>query len=117
MRESHPDKDQQCDDNGGNRGQHHVADMIEKRGVRDGRGQHGRVRQRGDLIAEVGTADDRSSYPPGREALRLSDSHQGDTDCGDGGPRATGHYRYHGADHAAGGQEKVGVDDLHPIID
>lgn len=116
MGQSHDGEQDDGNEQRGDGGDHHVADVGEEWSIRNRRCQDRRVRQGRDLVAEVGSRDDGSGYPAFVEALCLTDAHQGDADGGDGRPRAARHHRHEGADEAGRGQEEVGMDNLHPII-
>ena len=114
--QAHDGEDNQGDNQGRHGGNHHVADVGEEGCLRHRCRQHGGVRQGRDLVAEVGARDDGACCPALFEALRLADAHQGDADGGDGGPRAARHDGHQDADDARGGEEEVGMDNLHAVV-
>ena len=99
------------------RGIEHVADVGEDVDT-DGRGgEHRGIGQERDLVAEIGSGDDRSGNPPFGESHGASDSHQRHADGGDGGPRTAGHERHDGADRARCNKEKRRMQDLQSVVD
>ena len=106
----------QGDGHARHRGVEHVADMYEEVGSGDAGGEDGGVAHRRELVAEVGSRDDGSCGVRGRDAEGFADSHQGDADGGDGGPRGSGHHRDNRRDDAGAGQEEGRRHQLHTII-
>ena len=117
VRQAQDREDDEGDGHGRDRRDHHVADVREQRDLIDGRGHHGRVRQRGDLVAEVGAGDDGAGDHAVGETLGPADAQEGDADGGDGGPRAARHHGDDGADDAGRQEEHLGTDDLNPVVD
>ena len=91
----------------GNGGVHHVADVHEEVGARDAGGQHRRVGEWRQLIAEVGTRDDGTRNPAIVEAMRLADAHQRHAHRGNRGPRRANHQTDDGTKQTATDQEPL----------
>ena len=117
MRQAQDGEDDEGDHHRRDRCEEHVADVREERDLIDGSGHDRRVRQRGDLVAEVGTGDDGAGDHAVGKAFGPADAEKGDADGGDGGPRAARHHRNHGADDAGRQQEHLGTDDLDAVVD
>ena len=117
MQQTDDREDNEGDDYGRYRREHHISDMREQRDSVDGGGHDGRVGQRGNLIAEVGTGNDGAGNQSVRKTFGPTDAQQGDSDGGDGRPRTARHDGNHGADDAGRQEEHLGADDLDPIVD
>ena len=117
MQQTDDREDDERDDNGRYRREHHISDMREQRDSVDGGGHDGRVRQRGDLVAEVGARDDGAGGPARRETVRRADADEGDADGGHGGPRTARDERHQGADQTCHEKEQRRRDDLHAVVD
>ena len=117
MRQAQDREDDEGDHDGRHRREEHVPDVREKGNLVDGRSHHRRVRQRGNLVAEVSAGDDGAGDHPVGEALGPADAQEGDADGGNRSPRAAGHHRNHGADDAGGQEEHLGADDLDAVVD
>ena len=94
----------------------HVADVLEQRHLAHRRGQHRGVGEGRNLVAEIGSRDDGARRPAHAVAVRRADTHEGDADGGDGGPRAARHQRHQGADEAGDEEEHRRRDHLHAVV-
>ena len=110
-------EDGQGDDERGDGGDEHVADVREQWHLAHRRGQHGGVGERGDLVAEVGARNDGAGGPAHREAVRRADADEGDADGGHSGPRAARDERHQCADQAGHEEEHRRRDDFHAVVD
>ena len=90
--------------------------MIEQRNAQRAGCQSCSVRQRRNLVAEVGTRYYGSGYPSVGKALCPAYAHQRYAYRGNGGPRRARHYAHEGADDATRHEKYVGMDDVHAII-
>jgi hypothetical protein len=117
VRQSQDREDDERDHDGRDRRKEHVPDVCEQGDLVHGRGHHRRIRQRGNLIAEVGAGNDGTGDHPVGEALRPADAEERDADGRDRRPGTPGHHRNHGADDAGRQEEDFGTDDLDAVVD
>ena len=91
--------------------------MLEHRDLAHRGCQYGGVRERGDLVSEVGPRDDGSGNHSVAESQCLPDAQQGHSDRGDCGPGTSYHNGDQGADDAGGQEKNLGTDDLDSVVD
>jgi hypothetical protein len=96
------EEDRQGDQQRRHRGAQHVADMREQVGTGSGWRQVGGVRQRRQLVAEVGAGDDRAGGDRRVQAEACCHAHQADAESPGHCPRAADRQRRQCADQATG---------------
>ena len=114
--ETHNGIDDQRDDGRRDRGVEHVADVLIEVAARSDGGQIGSIRQRGHLVAEVGTGDDRTGRGRQGNAQSAGNAHQRHAHGGHRAPRGTGDHGDHGGNQEGRDQHPVGVDDLDAVV-
>ena len=91
--------------------------MFKKRHLRRRRCKYRRIRQSRDFVAEVCTGDDCAGNPPLRETLRLTDTHQRDTNRGNRRPRTARHDRHRCTNQARHTEEHLRMNQLQTVAD
>ena len=117
---AHPADDREADkgqDEAGDGGPHHVANVDEQLGPRHRRGQVGGVAERRHLVAEVGPGDDGSGGEAEVQVLGGGHPDEGDADGRGGRPRRAGGDGDEGADDAGGRVEDRRAEDLEAVVD
>ncbi len=104
------------DDEARHRRVHHEADVLEEVSTGHGGCQHGGVAHWRHLVAEVSTGDDSTGSVRLGDAKCRTDTHQGNTDGGDGSPRRTGHDGDDSRDDTGARQEEHRRHNLHAVV-
>ena len=110
-------KDHQGDEDAGDGGPQHEADVREEVGARDGRSEVGGVGQRGQLVAEIGAGDDGTGRPALTQSQGLPNADQGHPHGAHGAPARSCRQTHGGTQDARGRKKDVLAQDVQPDID
>ena len=115
-RETGYQEDGQRDAECRHRGIEHITDMGKEWRACNARSQNGGIREWRELVAKIGTRNDRASNPPIVKTMGLANTHQCQSDSSDSSPRGTYHQTDESTKDTTTDQKYFRADNLHAII-